>query len=284
MLSDPERKRAFWGATLRQPLSDDIREDYSSMGHIGRVLARLRDRTRQFKKDATQKHCEFIADLLLGECPSILEGARDKTLVDIGCERGDTTRFFGEILGFGTLVGIERRRIIKHSTNLSRRGALFLRADCTALPIDDATADAVFLIGVLEHLAEPEKSLLEVRRIVRPEGIAVLQVPNRFFPLEVHTFVPFGGYFPSICSFLSEKVLRTPFYTRPLSRKETLCYLSACFEVRSVKPVWYPKRLIPSWLRPFWAIMRALQFPRIFPFAYLFVCVPKKASPGRTSS
>jgi SAM-dependent methyltransferase len=51
------------------------------------------------------------------------------------------------------------------------------------LPIDDASADAVIALSVLEHLREPEQMLRESFRILRPGGFIYIGVP---FQWEVH--------------------------------------------------------------------------------------------------
>lgn len=45
------------------------------------------------------------------------------------------------------------------------------------LPLDDASADTVLMTSVLEHLHSPATALAEARRILRPGGTLLLQVP-----------------------------------------------------------------------------------------------------------
>jgi SAM-dependent methyltransferase len=45
-------------------------------------------------------------------------------------------------------------------------------------PFPDASFDAVICSEVLEHLWEPEKSIAEIERILKPGGTLVLTVPN----------------------------------------------------------------------------------------------------------
>ena len=46
----------------------------------------------------------------------------------------------------------------------------FRQADCTCLPFADHTFEHVFVCFVLEHLARPEETLLELRRVLIPGG------------------------------------------------------------------------------------------------------------------
>lgn len=54
-----------------------------------------------------------------------------------------------------------------------------------ALPFDDASFDAVLSCGVLEHVQDPDGSLTEIRRVLRPGGrLYVTKLPNRASYLE----------------------------------------------------------------------------------------------------
>jgi SAM-dependent methyltransferase len=54
-----------------------------------------------------------------------------------------------------------------------------VRGDGTLLPFADASIDAVVILDVLEHLAEPSAVLCEVRRVLRPGGALIISVPHR---------------------------------------------------------------------------------------------------------
>jgi SAM-dependent methyltransferase len=51
------------------------------------------------------------------------------------------------------------------------------RVDVTDLPFPGASFDMVFASHVLEHVADDRRAIAEVRRVLRPGGIAVLPVP-----------------------------------------------------------------------------------------------------------
>lgn len=53
--------------------------------------------------------------------------------------------------------------------------------DPVVLPFEEATFDTVLSCGVLEHVADPDGSLDEIRRVLRPGGVFhVTNLPNRF--------------------------------------------------------------------------------------------------------
>jgi len=51
------------------------------------------------------------------------------------------------------------------------------RADLTSLPLAGASVDLVLANHVLEHVEDVGAALAEIRRVLRPKGCAVLQVP-----------------------------------------------------------------------------------------------------------
>ena len=52
-----------------------------------------------------------------------------------------------------------------------------MRSDARRLPFRDASVDRLFLLDVAEHVPEDRLVFSEVRRIVKPAGIAVIHVP-----------------------------------------------------------------------------------------------------------
>lgn len=76
--------------------------------------------------------------------------------------------------------------------------ARLAQGDVTALPVQTSSVDVVVCWDVLEHVARPEQAVAEIARVLRPEGLAVLALPNilslkglvtRFTPWWFHVWV-----------------------------------------------------------------------------------------------
>jgi ubiquinone/menaquinone biosynthesis C-methylase UbiE len=52
------------------------------------------------------------------------------------------------------------------------------QADAAALPVADQTADVLIATAVIEHVADPRRFVSEVRRVVRPGGLAFITTPT----------------------------------------------------------------------------------------------------------
>jgi len=50
----------------------------------------------------------------------------------------------------------------------------------------DDSFDVVLVNEVLEHIPDQVKALLEIRRILKPDGVFIVFSPNRFYPFETH--------------------------------------------------------------------------------------------------
>lgn len=57
---------------------------------------------------------------------------------------------------------------------------LVLQSVGEALPFPDASFDVVLAQDILEHVHDPMRTLREIRRVLRPDGVALVTVINRF--------------------------------------------------------------------------------------------------------
>ena len=98
-------------------------------------------------------------------------------VLDLGCGPGSITLGFAQAVAPGEAVGVDLQPSqVAQAQALSVAwrvtNAHFEVADVYSPPFPDGFFDAVFAHAVLMHLREPVRALEEVRRVLRPGGIA----------------------------------------------------------------------------------------------------------------
>lgn len=160
-------------------------------------------------------------------------------------------------------VDISRPVVVQARSAFGREPLHAAVADIRALPFVDASFDAVYSMGTIEHFRDSERALGEIVRVLRPGGCAIVGVPNRhdpfLRPLLAATLQAFGLYSYGYEKSFSRRALRGM-----LER--------AGFEVTAETAILF----IPGWLRmldlachawfrPLAAVTGAL----VWPFAFL---------------
>jgi SAM-dependent methyltransferase len=102
------------------------------------------------------------------------------TVVDVGCGTGRCLDPLRDAVGpYGVVIGID---LTPHMLAVASRrpgtAARLLLADARRLPLCDASADAVFAAGLIQHLPDPAAGLAELARITRPTGRLVIFHPS----------------------------------------------------------------------------------------------------------
>ncbi len=137
----------------------------------------------------------------LAQFLELLAPGPETTVVDVGVTdapfgAGSTDNFFEALYPWP-----EKITAVGH-TELDRFAAAFpavrvVRADGRDLPFTDGAFDLGFSNAVVEHVAGGRDGQRRfVHELCRVAGRVFLTTPNRFFPLEVHTLVPFAHWLP----------------------------------------------------------------------------------------
>ncbi len=128
------------------------------------LLKRLEEIYRRF---VLRDHLSFIL--------AAVEGRNNLELLDIGC-------------GGGTLLRQLKRRGFKvrgvdfspeaASVAMKENGVPVVVGSVADASFEESVFDVVTLFHVMEHVANPREVLAEVSRILKDDGVVVLQVPN----------------------------------------------------------------------------------------------------------
>jgi SAM-dependent methyltransferase len=108
-------------------------------------------------------------------------GYRGRAVLDVGCGAGVDLARFAKGGASVTGVDIAPAAIDLARANFSQQQlpGRFQVADGEALPFAENTFDVVFAHGVVQYTAHPQRLVDECRRVLRPGGLAIVQVYNR---------------------------------------------------------------------------------------------------------
>ena len=88
--------------------------------------------------------------------------------------------------------------------------ATYVQADARELPFEDGSFDIVFSNAVIEHVGGPEEQRRFVAESLRVARRAFVTTPNRWFPVEVHTRLPFVHWLPEALEHRAYDLVRKP--------------------------------------------------------------------------
>jgi SAM-dependent methyltransferase len=136
-----------------------------------------------------------------------LRPTSETTVLDVGADELG----FGEGDGCGTLNFFEERypwpeRVTALGLHdgagfRSRYPQIpYVQGDACALPFEDGSFDIVFSNAVIEHVGGRERQRAFVSEAIRVGRRVFITTPNRRFPVEVHTRLPFVHWLPDALS------------------------------------------------------------------------------------
>lgn len=98
-------------------------------------------------------------------------------ILEIGCSSGFMLNLMHKKLPDSIIIGADvvRAPLLKLSTDMPN--IPLLRFDLMNCPLPDNSVDAVIMLNVLEHIENDGMALQQVKRILKPGGVAIIEVP-----------------------------------------------------------------------------------------------------------
>ena len=128
-----------------------------------------------------------------------ITGLRGKRVLEVGAGTGRTSYELVQLDAHVIVLDYAGRslRIVKELFSNVGEGIEIVQADAFHLPFKNNVLDVVFHQGLLEHFKTPEPLLHENYRVLKPEGLALVDVPQRFhiYTLIKHVLIWFNAWF-----------------------------------------------------------------------------------------
>ncbi|MGE5702266.1 MAG: class I SAM-dependent methyltransferase [Clostridia bacterium] len=134
----------------------------------------------------------------------------DKSVLDIGCGGGGKTCYYATFRP-KQIIGID---IVPHYAEegnaFAREKGLdsiarFMTGDASQMPFEDASFDTIIMNDAMEHVDQPEKTLAECFRVLKPGGHLYINFPPYYHPYGAHLSDAIG--IPWVHSLFSEQTL-----------------------------------------------------------------------------
>jgi SAM-dependent methyltransferase len=150
--------------------------------------------SRDFDKAALRGEPSYIwragqerrLDMILSAAGSHLKGR----VLENGCGVGMYLQHLTPHVG--TIFGLEYDS--ERAQQAHNRSPFVVNAAGEELPFKQLAFDAILSHEVLEHVRDDRRSIEEMVRVLKPDGVILLFVPNRGYPFETHGIYWRGRY------------------------------------------------------------------------------------------
>jgi ubiquinone/menaquinone biosynthesis C-methylase UbiE len=228
--------------------------------------------TREIKEEYNKWHSKVISEYYDRKFYQWLKKQANllpnEIVLDVGCGKGDWLNFL-ELTNLYR-VGVD---ISSVALRYARRKGIsanidYVLADAENLPFRESSFDKVFCLGSLEHFANPQKGVLEIKRVLKHKGISYIFLPNAYFLGHIYLVYKTGEPPDEGGQYFSET-----FATRKGWEK-----LLASSGLRIVNVLKYNRisrasRKVSSPIRVLYNLLIAPFVPLNLSYAFLFICI-----------
>ena len=190
--------------------------------------------------------------------------------LDVGAARVTNAKVFGE--GFHEVYCLDINFIDQQGQEPKIH---FIIGDAQTLPLKENTIGLLSLFSAIEHLPSPQQALTEAIRVLQPNGEIVIQVPNLFFPIDLHTGILNPFWIPKFARKTYLKIMGHSNWLNNIHgfprEKDITGWLRGGMQLTGVRKVIYPPHFVPRGTRPIYILLTKLKFFTLIPLGYLYV-------------
>lgn len=209
------------------------------------------------------------ANDLVSICAKDLPTHVDRYL-DIGMGSGYNTQAFSVFAD--SVIGLD---VSIYNKVLTTEETTIIRGSGQEIPLKSGTVNLITSISVIEHVPDKIALLKEVMRVLKPNGQLVLQFPNRYFFIELHSGIPFYFFFPkSVREFVAEKLGCNWLTEIDIPTIRTFRKLMRSVEPNAhvrVKKVVYSAELVNGKAKFIYKALRKMGVLKLVPMGYLLI-------------
>lgn len=107
------------------------------------------------------------------------EMVKGKRIIDIASGEGYGSNLLADVADSVVGIDISKDAVAHAQKKYKKENLRFVEGSATAIPIDDKSIDAVVSFETIEHHDQHEKMLLEIKRVLKPDGILIISSPDK---------------------------------------------------------------------------------------------------------
>ena len=199
--------------------------------------------------------------------------------LDVGCGYGVNSSVFGRFFSNTICLDFDAENLEEcrnYNNPKINKNIFLIRGDAHSLPFKNKSFDLVTAFSLIEHISNKEVMLSEMLRVLKSDGELLLQFPNKYFFIDLHTGIPFFSLFPH---FLRILILKKKGYKGeigiPNLRKIKSELKDIKYPVKIVKiKINYPIEMIPQKFRLLYRVLKGMRVLYLVPMG-IMVCFRK---------
>lgn len=113
---------------------------------------------------------------------------KGKTVLDIASGEGYGSHLMSFEGSYIYGVDIDEETIERAQIKYKRDNLKFLKGSTSQIPLQDNSVDVIISYETIEHHDEHEQMLIEIKRVLRPEGFLLISSPDKYFYSDIRKY------------------------------------------------------------------------------------------------
>lgn len=110
-------------------------------------------------------------------------------LVEVGSADGSFVNSLSKKIKLNKIIAVDPYLPPLLFGKKNYRNIVFIQADAHRLPIKDKSADLITILETLEHVADPYGTLTELKRIIKKDGLIIVEIDSGSWLFQIIWFL-----------------------------------------------------------------------------------------------
>lgn len=112
----------------------------------------------------------------------------DKVVLDIACGEGYGSNLMSEKASFVYGVDVDKICVSEAKLKYKKQNIEFLVGNTSKIPLKNSSIDVVVSFETIEHHDEHDEMMVEIKRVLKPNGLLIISTPDKLYYSEMRKF------------------------------------------------------------------------------------------------